>query len=140
MWIQRTLCSEGVPEDRERMSGVQDCYRVSWDDESKIMRTEWLPGSVCGLEEAISVTADMRELGCGTVPVLVDMREMAKLERPAREHFAIDNGGVRAIALLASSPVTRMMANFFIGMRRMAVPIRMFTSESEAVAWLHGLV
>ena len=42
----------------------------------------------------------------------------------------------RAIALLAESPVTRMMANFFIGMRRMPVPIQMFTDRSEAVSWL----
>ena len=120
------------------MSGVQDCYLVSWDDEAGIVRTEWLPGSVVGLAEAAAVTAEMRALGHGAVPVLVDMREMAKLERPAREHFAIDDGGVRAIALLASSPVTRMMANFFIGMRRMAVPIKMFTNESEAVTWLQA--
>ena len=118
------------------MTNAQDCYRVTWDDESKVARTDWLPGSVCGLAEAEAVVDEIRDLGRGLVPLLVDMREMAKLERPAREHFVGDHGGASAIALLASSPVTRMMANSFIGMRRMPVPIQMFTDESEAVLWL----
>ena len=118
------------------MATAQDCYEVSWDDELRVARADWLPGSVCGLAEAESVVADVRDLGRGTVPLLVDMREMAKLERPAREYFVQHNGTVRAIALLAESPVTRMMANFFIGMRRMPVPIQMFTDRSEAVSWL----
>ena len=118
------------------MSTAQGCYQVSWDDELQVTRADWLPGAVCGIREAEAVVAEIRDLGRGPVPLLVDMREMAKLERPAREYFVQDNGGVRAIALLAESPVTRMMANFFIGMRRMPVPIQMFTDESEAVAWL----
>lgn len=111
-------------------------YRVSWDDETQVARTEWLPGSVCRIEEAKAVTDQIRAMGRGPVPVLVDMRQMAKLERSAREHFVSDQGGVCAIALLAGSPVTRMMANFFIGMRRMTVPIQMFTDEAAAIAWL----
>jgi hypothetical protein len=116
----------------------EPCYRVSWDPAERIVRTDWLPGSVCGLPEARAVTHAIKDLGQGSVPVLVDMRVMAKLERPAREHFVSDQGGVVAIALLAGSPVTRMMANFFIGMRRMPVPIQMFTDEAQAVAWLQN--
>jgi hypothetical protein len=113
-------------------------YRLDWDADAGIARTVWLPGSVCGLAEAQAVTGEIRAMGHGAVPVLVDMREMAKLERPAREHFVSDHGGVSSIALLAGSAVTKMMANFFIGMRRMPVPIQMFTLETEAVAWLRG--
>lgn len=32
--------------------------------------------------------------------------------------------------------MTRMMANFFIGMRRLQVPIQMFTDETDALTWL----
>jgi hypothetical protein len=120
------------------MSEAVKCYRVTWDDEAKVARTEWLPGSLCGLDEAKAVTDAIRAMGHGPVPVYVDMRGMAKLERSAREHFVSDQGGVKAIALVAGSPVTKMMANFFIGMRRMPVPIQMFTDEAEAVTWLQG--
>jgi hypothetical protein len=118
------------------MSAAEQCYRVWWDDQARVARTEWLPGSVCRVEEAKAVTDEIRDLGHGAVPVYVDMRNMAKLERSAREHFVSDQGGVRAIALVAGSAVTKMMANFFIGMRRVPVPIQMFTDEAEAIAWL----
>ena len=40
--------------------------------------------------------------------------------------------------LLASSPVTRMIANFFIGMGQVPMPMRMFTDETEALRWLRS--
>lgn len=120
------------------MSEAEVCFKVTWDDEAGIARTDWLPGSVCRVEEAVAVTDAIRGLARGPVPVCVDMREMAKLERSAREHFVSDQGGTKAIALLAGSPVTKMMANFFIGMRRMPVPIQMFTDEVEAITWLRA--
>lgn len=118
------------------MSETGPVYRVSWDEAARVARTDWLPGSVCTVEEAKAVTDEIRALGHGPVPVYVDMREMRKLERSAREHFISDQGGVKAIALVAGSAVTKMMANFFIGMQRMPVPIQMFTDETEAIAWL----
>ena len=111
-------------------------YRVFWDDHAGVAVTEWAPGSVCSLDEAQAVTTEVKALGRGPVPILVDMRGMTALERPAREHFLSDQGGVAAIALLAGSAVNRMIANFFIGLRRMPVPIRSFTSQDEAVSWL----
>jgi hypothetical protein len=122
------------------MSDPQPSYRVTWDDRHGVMRTEWLPGSVCGSAEAEAVTQEIHALAHGRVPVLVDMRAMAKLERSGREHFASDQGGVSAIALLTASPVTRMMANFFIGMRRLPVPIQMFTDEDASIAWLQAQI
>jgi len=82
-------------------------------------------------------TEDLARLGRGAVPILVDMRELTKFERGAREHYVSVQETVSAIALLVESPVTRMMANFFIGMRRVATPMKMFADSSEAVAWLH---
>jgi hypothetical protein len=38
----------------------------------------------------------------------------------------------------SSSAWGKMMANFFIGMRRMPVPMQMFTDEAEALTWLQG--
>jgi hypothetical protein len=141
--LVEAYCLEGVraPDEQERgqqMSEAVKRYRVWWDDEEKVMRIEWLPGSVAGLAEAKAVAAEMRALRQEPVPLFVDMREMAKFERPAREHFTSQHHMVTAIALVAGSPVTKMMANFFIGMRRMPVPMQMFTDEAEALTWLQG--
>lgn len=107
-----------------------ESYRVFWDDQARVAVTEWAAGAVCGLAEASAVTTDVKALGRGPVPILVDMRGMASLERPAREHFIGDQGGVSAIALLAGSAVTKMIANFFIGLKRMPI----YRSESSPTA------
>jgi hypothetical protein len=111
-------------------------HQVAWVEEARLVRVRWLPGAVCDLDAAQASTAAIAKLGRDRCPLLVDMREMTSLERPAREHFVSDHGNTSAIALLVGSPVTRMMANFFIGMRRMPVPIRMFTDETDAIEWL----
>ena len=118
------------------MAPELDTHRVWWDEDARVARTDWFPGSVATAKEAKEVTDAIRTLGRGPVPLLVDMRGMSRLERSAREHFVRDQCGVTAIALLADSPLTRMMANFFVGIRRTPVPVRMFTDKSTALAWL----
>jgi hypothetical protein len=68
--------------------------------------------------------------------LLVDIRGLATLDREGRAHFRGDYGGTSRVALLADSALNRMLANFFIGMQRLPVPIRMFTDEAAALAWL----
>lgn len=111
-------------------------YRIWWDEETETARCVWAPDSHCGAGEARAVTAELRALGRGEVPLLVDMRGVADIEREAREHFGSDQGGVSAVALLAASAVSKMIANFFIGRQRFEVPTRMFTDEQMAIEWL----
>jgi len=109
---------------------------VWWDDVNKIAHNDWLPGSVCSLKEARQVTAAVRDFGRGPVPVLVDMRHLAKADRPARDHFSSPEAEATMVALLVDSAVSKVVANFVIGLYRMPVPTRMFTDESAAVGWL----
>ena len=101
-----------------------------------MVRFVWAPGSVCDVKEARGGTAAIRALEKGAVPMLVDMREMKKLERGAREYYKTDKAGVSAMALLVGSPVTRMLANFFMRTDTDTTPTRMFTDESVALGWL----
>jgi len=73
-------------------------------------------------------------------PLLVDIRPIKGIDREARAYYS---GGstaqmISAMALLVESPLSRILANFFIGLNKMPVPTRLFTSEAEAVAWLKG--
>jgi hypothetical protein len=43
---------------------------------------------------------------------------------------------VSASAILVSSPMLKMMANFFILVNKPKNPTRMFTSKESAVEWL----
>ena len=114
--------------------------RVWWDEEHSVAHNDWKPGSVCDLAEAKKVTSAVTAFGRGPVPVLVDMRQLAKAERAAREHFTSADAQATAVALLVASSVSKVVANFIIGMRRMPVPTRMFTDEAAAVDWLRTSV
>lgn len=118
------------------MSAPGQSYRVSWDDANRIARTDWLPGAVGDLATAQQIDRDIQALGQGHVRLLVDMRPIASVDRAAREFFINLNAHYRAVAMVAGSPATRMMANFFLGLKRGSIPVRMFTSESEALDWL----
>lgn len=111
-------------------------FRVWWDEAARVSRTEWAPGAVCGLAEAQGSTAAVQALGRGVAPALIDMRQMSKIDRAAREHFTNSPGDVSAVGLLVGSAVSKMIANFMIGMQRMPFPVRMFTDESAALGWL----
>lgn len=120
------------------MTSEDKCYRVSWDEQAGLARTDWLPGAVCGIEEARAVDAEIKALDRGKVRCLVDLRDVDTIDRPAREYFMNQNPHYRAVAMLAGSASTRMLANFFLGLKRGAIPVRMFTDEADAVAWLQA--
>jgi len=114
------------------------CYRVWWDGAGGVVRTDWHEGASCGLAEARAVDAEIRALGRGKVLSLVDLREVGSIDRPAREFFMDSNADYRAIALLAGSASTMMLANFFLRLKRGENPVRMFTADADALAWLQA--
>ena len=70
--------------------------------------------------------------------VLVDMRGVRSQTREARQYFAGPEAEAMsiAVALLIGSPVSRVLANFFLRLTRQRVPTALFTDEATASAWL----
>jgi hypothetical protein len=64
------------------------------------------------------------------------------ISRDARAYAAGEEGMkvFKAVAILIANSVMRMSANFFIKLNRPPFPIRMFTSENEALVWLRGFL
>lgn len=112
-------------------------FRVWWDDEAGVARTQWQQGAVCTMSDAQALDAEVRALGRGAVPTLADLHNLASIDRAARE-FLNDSDAYSATAFLVGSAATRMMANFFLGLQRGKSPNKMFTAESEALAWLQA--
>ena len=110
-------------------------YRVWWDDIHDVARNSWAAGAVCRLEDARAVTRATAALGRGAVPVLVDMRKVAKIERPARQHFIGPEGNAVAVALVVGSAVSRIIGRVMVGLLE-SVPTRTFTDERAALVWL----
>lgn len=119
------------------------CFAVAWDDDTGLARIDWSPGTVFGFDEARAIDLDLdleieiEALGRGPVRCLVNLSGIETIDRPAREFF-IHSPQYAAVALVAESASTRMLANFFLRLKREPTPARIFTDESEARAWLQA--
>lgn len=79
-----------------------------------------------------------RLVGDGNHPLIVDMRGASALERGVREYYASPAANVHtsAIALLIGSSAGRVIGNFFLALQGPKIPMKMFTEEADAVAWI----
>jgi hypothetical protein len=117
------------------MPAKDACYTVSWDEQTGLARIDWAPGTVCSLEEARAIDREIEAWGRGPVRCLVNLTGIETIDRPAREFF-IHSPQYAAVALVAESAATRMLANFFLRLKRETTPARIFTDEAAAVGWL----
>ena len=105
-------------------------------DSNGILRLEWTRGVVIDAPNAQLAMDRVNEM-CGgrPTPLLIDMATTESVSRAARAVFA-KRCDASAIALLGSSAVDRVLANFFLGVNAAPVPTRFFTKDDEAVRWL----
>ncbi|WP_457964931.1 STAS/SEC14 domain-containing protein [Arthrobacter sp. D1-29] len=105
--------------------GADDVIHLVWNQSTKIEAVD-----------AQAAMAAVNQAGNGSeYPMLVDMATTESVSRQARGVFSIPCAANR-IALLGSSPVDRVLANFFLSMHVPPCPTRFFTSRPEAMAWL----
>jgi hypothetical protein len=96
----------------------------------------WEPQVRIEQYDAQAAMAAVNEIaGERTFPMLVDMATTENVTRAARSVFSIPCAASR-IALLGSSPVDRILANFFLGVHVPPCPTRFFTSRTECMDWL----
>ncbi len=105
-------------------------------EDQDVVRLTWLPGVRIDTELATAAMVALDELnGDRERPLLVDMSGIATVTRGARLVFTRQCSASR-LALLGRSPVDRVIANFALGVSTPAMPVRFFTSEPAATAWL----
>jgi hypothetical protein len=116
-------------------SDGQDIASLGFDSDG-ILRLEWTRGVVLDAPNAQLAMDRVNEM-CGgrPTPLLIDMATTESVSRAARAVFA-KRCDASAIALLGSSAVDRVLANFFLGVNAAPVPTRFFTDDDEAVRWL----
>lgn len=112
-----------------------------WDTAENIVWGELdsTPQTLQTAEENIDAQARIRDaLGKEMTRVVIDMRQTVQITREARNYYASERTASiqRATALLIESPLSAMIANFFMGLNKPLSPTRMFTSEDKAIAWL----
>ncbi|TQJ68728.1 hypothetical protein FBY31_2841 [Arthrobacter sp. SLBN-100] len=101
-----------------------------------IIHLVWQPGIVLEGDDVHAAMARVDEISEGSeYPMLVDMGVTKAVTRQAKSAFQIPCAASR-IALLGSSPVDRIIANFTIERQTLPCPTRFFTSRDEALVWL----
>ena len=114
---------------------------IQWLDDDGIGRRVNLPDSNETLSDAIENIAACTELSGGrSTLALIDGRNMKSITKEAREYYTGEETVkiTKACALLVSSPLTRTIGNFFFKINKPKYPMKLFSSEIEAIAWLKG--
>jgi len=70
--------------------------------------------------------------------LLADIRTLRGVSLGVRVHMSSERAGryLARVALVADSPLTRTIGNFFMRLNRPPFPIRIFDGEDEALRWL----
>ena len=111
---------------------------VTWMGDDCIVRTVVKPGIDIGISEARKNSEIVNSLIVeGKSPLIVDNRKIKSITKDARDHFSIKDRetNVSAIAIIIGSSLSRMIANFYLGINKPKIPVKLFNSEEKAVQW-----
>jgi hypothetical protein len=101
-----------------------------------VLHLLWNPGTVLMVDDVRAAMARINEVADGAeYPMLIDITNTQAVTRQAKSAFSVKCAASR-IALLGSSPVNRVIANFAMARRTLPCPTRFFTSRNEAMNWL----
>ena len=116
--------------------------KLYWDSENEIVWCEIFAN--LRKEENAKENIDAQERLRDSVNkektrVLVDMTELSEMPKGVRDYFANERTASvqRVTALLVSSPLSRTIGNFFMGLNKPISPTRLFTDRHKAIQWLH---
>ena len=93
------------------------------------------------IEKARQLSDSIKRItGNKKCPLLVDIRNQRSISREARQFYSSKEfkDNVTAIALIVESAISKVMANFYLGLNKPPYPTRLFTNEDEAIDWLKG--
>lgn len=102
-----------------------------------IVRTKVKQGSEIKLEDAIENSKAVNSFSAKQYTMIVDTTLAKSITKDARDYFSM-NGRVSkviAFAILIKSPLSKIIANFFMGLNKPRVPVKLFTQEQDAIAW-----
>ncbi|MFC1862542.1 hypothetical protein ACFL1Z_01130 [Thermodesulfobacteriota bacterium] len=116
--------------------------RVSeiWQEEDGITRIKTFPNAKMTIDDAIESNEIVNNFSNLKGSILfIDISEIASIDRESRKFFSeLENN--LAVALLVGSPLSKIIGNFFIGLNKASLPLKLFTSEDEAIRWLKGFL
>ena len=110
----------------------------TWMGDDGIARTQVKPDSEIVLEDAEENSKAVNGLfGPDLYPLVIDTRKIKSITKEARDFFSMRGreSRVYGLAILVDSPLSKIIGNFFIGLNRPKVPVKLFTKEETAISW-----
>lgn len=116
---------------------------VWYDERRRIGIIEFEPGSELTIEQTQGVTDALIKVTRGEIrPLIVDFKNMKSQTKESRDYYSKDPRHAAthtATALIVNNAVTRMIANFFLGLNKAVRPVRLFNDRESAIAWIESL-
>lgn len=107
--------------------------------EDNILRCKLVPGAEITIDHAKEIVKETLRLCKGKkMPILGDMREAKYISFESRRYLSGNEAekAAYALAMIANSPVSKVIGNFLIGINKPPYPVRLFTSKEKAIEWL----
>ena len=114
-----------------------------WLGDDGIVRVEYFPDVEETLADAKeNIETIMKVSKRKKCPILVDGRNLKSITREARTYYAGEEAGkvVNVAVFLIRSPVNKIIGNFSMNFNKPKYPVKLFTSETDAIEWLKGFI
>jgi hypothetical protein len=120
------------------MQEIENEFAKLWFEDGVVYGT-YKPNVVIDLAAAKKIVIDRIALYKGTdYPTLSYIDGLSSVTKEARDYFSKDDGikHMKRLALITTSPISRVVGNFWLQISRPTVPTRLFANEEEALKWL----
>ena len=103
-----------------------------------IVHIDMLPNAEISLKDADEFLNEIENVSDGKkYPLIIDANSITSVERNARKLFS-ETTIVSAVALVVSTPLGKIIGNFFLGLNKTDLPFKLFSSKTEAFEWLEA--
>ena len=112
-------------------------------DENGIIISEYKKDSKLELEDAYRDHEATLELTGGKIcTTLVDLTNVRTISKEARSYFSnVECAEVfEATALYVNTPISRIIGNFFLGINRPAIPVRLLNNPQALIRRIPGIL
>lgn len=127
----------------DKPSGKSGPINMTADFDAGLYFCTYDEGARADIDHARGCVPVFEEIGGGKVmPMLVDFAGLKSQTKECRDFFTSDPSILKffpAVAILVGSVVTRVIANFHMGISKPPIPTRMFDDRQKALAWLEQM-
>lgn len=114
-----------------------------WLDADGIVRVKFSQNAELMIDDVRETGTAVKKINQGkAIPILADIRAIKSVTREARAGgVSKEFDGMRpASALLIGSVLSKAIGNLYLGLNKPEHPVKLFTSEAEAIVWLKGFL